>query len=131
MFQKGQVYVRQELHDKYGGQRRGGISTPKSHKFIFLFTGPTGARFGYKDKWVEGRFHYTGEGQVGDMEFKGGNRAIRDHLKLGKELYLFEQLGHGNVEFVSEMTCEGYLLQPGTDLDGNPRQLIVFKLAPA
>ena len=33
MFVPGQIYHRQrEIHDVYGGQRQGGISTPSGHK---------------------------------------------------------------------------------------------------
>jgi hypothetical protein len=30
----------------------------------------------YFDRWEDGIFHYTGEGQVGDQQVAGGNRAI-------------------------------------------------------
>jgi 5-methylcytosine-specific restriction enzyme A len=51
------------------------------------------ANGGYSDEWAdEGIFLYTGEGQHGDMRFIGGNRAIRDHSKNGKALYVFESI---------------------------------------
>ena len=31
-------YKRKELHDNFGGQRQGGISTPRNHPLIFIFT---------------------------------------------------------------------------------------------
>ena len=69
VFEPEQEYRRSELHDKYGGQRQGGISTPKDHPFIMLFTGETGADYGYHDRLDKGVFYYTGEGQVGDMSY--------------------------------------------------------------
>jgi hypothetical protein len=40
MFEVGRVYNRRlEIHQPYGGQRQGGISTPRDWPFIFLFTG--------------------------------------------------------------------------------------------
>ncbi len=40
MFEVGRVYNRRlEIHEPYGGQRQGGISTPRDWPFIFLFTG--------------------------------------------------------------------------------------------
>ena len=81
MFEVGNIYNRRnDIHDPYGGQRQGGISTPKDQPFVFLFTGESGEQYGYRDGWdVNGVFLYTGEGQVGDMEFRVGNRAVRDH----------------------------------------------------
>jgi len=86
------MYRRRELHEKFGGQRQGGISTPAKAPFILLITGESGKPHGYSDEWTnDGTFLYTGEGQRGDMSFVGGNRAIRDHQKNGKALQVFEQ----------------------------------------
>ncbi|MDA1382649.1 MAG: hypothetical protein O3A22_01995 [Bacteroidetes bacterium] len=57
---------------------------------ILIFSSDAGKLYGYKDRWTEDDyFLYTGEGQVGDMEFKKGNLAIRDHEQNGKKLLLF------------------------------------------
>ena len=49
MFEIGQIYHRQQqIHDVYGGQRQGGISTPATAPFVFLFTGDTGEQYGYR-----------------------------------------------------------------------------------
>src|SRR5215510_13686834 len=76
-FEVGQWYKRTTLHAEHGGQRQGGISTPAGKPFLMLFTG-RGGKHGYDDGWHDGVFRYYGEGQVGDMEFTGGNKAIRD-----------------------------------------------------
>jgi len=92
VFTPGQIYRRRDLHAKVGGQRQGGISTPANAPFIFLITGDSGKQHGYSDDWTDdGIFLYTGEGQRGDMRFVAGNRAIRDHIKDGKTLQVFEQ----------------------------------------
>ena len=96
MFEVGKIYNRKEdINSKYGGQQQGGISTPK-RPYIFIFTGLSGQKYGYNDGWDKnGVFLYTGEGQIGDMRFIKGNKAIRDHSINGKELLLFESLGKG------------------------------------
>jgi 5-methylcytosine-specific restriction enzyme A len=68
-FEVGKVYSRRkDIHEKYGGQVQGGISTPKDLPAIFLFTGEGGEAFGYKDGWDEnGIFRLFGNGQKGDM----------------------------------------------------------------
>ena len=86
---------RQQIHDRLGGQRQGGISTPARSPFVILFTGEAGKQHGYNDFWDDnGVLHYYGEGQAGDMQDKGGNRAIREHLQNRKRLLLFQSMGH-------------------------------------
>lgn len=75
-FEVGKEYKRTDIHDAYGGQRQGGISTPADHDLIFLFSSSSGEEYGYIDGWQGDIFHYSGEGQKGDMEFTRGNRAI-------------------------------------------------------
>ena len=90
MFVRGQLYRRKDIHDSYGGSRQSGISPSKDHPFVFLFTGSSGAQFGYADHWDnDGMFIYYGDGQVGDMEFIRGNSAIRDHIDKSREIHLF------------------------------------------
>ena len=74
-FDIGQTYRRQtDIHDVYGGGRQSGISPSADHPFIFIFSGSTGEAFGYEDGWQEAEqtFLYSGEGQLGDMDFIRG-----------------------------------------------------------
>jgi 5-methylcytosine-specific restriction protein A len=131
MFVIGRDYSRRsDIHGRFGGQTQGGISTPADEPFIFLFTGRTGGQYGYEDGWRdEDVFVYTGEGQVGDMEFRAGNRAIRDHAKDGKELLLFEALGKGRpVRFLGKFACPTWEYSRGPDREGNDRTTIRFHL---
>lgn len=132
MFEIGRVYRRRELHDSYGGQRQGGISTPAQHRMVLLFMDPVGQDYGYSDGWqADGTFHFAGEGRRGDMQFVRGNAAIRDHQEQRKALHLFQAAGKGQVRYMGEMVCLGHDLVPGTpDLKDRPRTAIVFRLAP-
>jgi 5-methylcytosine-specific restriction protein A len=127
-FGVGQIYKRTDIHNKYGGQRQGGISTPAKYPFIFLFTGINGERYGYRDGWQGDIFLYTGEGQKGNMEFVSGNRAIRDSSKNGEELHLFKFKKKGFVEYMGQMVCMGYTVRNGPDVERHARELIVFQL---
>ncbi|MEQ8712304.1 MAG: hypothetical protein RIC80_04770, partial [Cyclobacteriaceae bacterium] len=105
MFNEGQVYRRKDIHDMYGGNRQSGISPSAKTRYIFIFTGSSGAQHGYKDEWLnEGVFSYTGEGQSGDMEFTKGNLALRDHLSTGKRVFLFKYIVKGTVKFINELS---------------------------
>jgi 5-methylcytosine-specific restriction enzyme A len=40
-----------DIHEKLGGQRYGGISTPNNAPCVILFTGEAGEAYGYADGW--------------------------------------------------------------------------------
>ena len=133
-FEIGATYRRKpDIHDVYGGGRQSGISPSADHPFVFIFSGSTGESYGYEDGWQEAEqtFLYSGEGQIGDMEFTRGNRALRDHVLNGKKLLLFTALGKGQgVKFEGEFICGGYDFGTGPDRDGTARQTIRFHLTP-
>jgi 5-methylcytosine-specific restriction protein A len=133
----GEDYVRRDIHHAIGGQRQGGISTPHGYPVVLIFTGESGKQHGYGfDGWKsKTEFHYTGEGQPsgGDMVFKRGNLAIRDHLENNERLLLFEQVRSTNnarrVRFVAEMRYRRHRIE-SRDSEGTPRDVIVFELEP-
>jgi 5-methylcytosine-specific restriction protein A len=130
-FSPGQVYRRRELHERFGGQRQGGISTPAKVPVIFLITDDSGKQHGYSDEWTDdGIFLYTGKGQHGYMKFVGGNRAIRDHQKSGKALHVFE---HGKkdkrfLRYLGELEYARTTYRDLPDTEGKQRRAIVFHL---
>jgi 5-methylcytosine-specific restriction protein A len=107
MFIAGERYRRRDLHEKYGGEQQGGISTPSRAPLIMLITGEAGEQHGYVDgPQPDGAFWYTGEGQVGDMAMVRGNRAVAEHRQLGKALHLFDDEGAGTLRAVSRPCSE-------------------------
>src|ERR1051326_284988 len=130
LFQPGRIYRRQQdLHHRFGGQQQGGISTPASHPYIFLFTGESGSSYGYKDDFrSDGTFWYTGEGQVGDMKMDRGNAAIKDHAAEGKSIVLFEYVSGGRVRCIGDAIYLGHHIEERPDRDGNIRNAFVFEL---
>lgn len=131
---EGALYNRlSEIHGEFGGQQRGGISTPTAVPFVFLFTGEAGNEHGYSD-FVDdhGVFHYFGEGQRGDMRMAGGNSAIASHVKDGKRLLLFQMMGKGKpCRYLGEHVAMGHYIQPNIiDRNESLRSAIVFKLQP-
>ncbi len=130
-FVVGQIYNRrQDIHDRFGGQRQSGIVTPSECPVVFVFTG-RGAPHGYADEWsADGTFRYFGEGQKGDMTLTKGNKAVANHAVDGKDLLLFDMLGGGRVRFRGPFNCAGYSFEDGKDRSGNIRKAIVFHLVP-
>lgn len=131
-FEVGALYNRQkEIHAVFGGQQQGGISTPKEHPLVIAFTGEAGVSHGYNDFWDDDEvFHYFGEGQVGDMKYVAGNRAIGEHTNDGKTLVVFQMMGKGRpYRYLGRFMCQSSYVQPGTpDREGQPRSAIVFRL---
>jgi 5-methylcytosine-specific restriction protein A len=72
-------------------------------------------------------FEYFGEGQVGDMSLRAGNRAIAEHSARGKGLLLFQRTSEG-LRFEGEMVCEGYHIERAADRTGVELDAIVFEL---
>lgn len=129
MFKKNKIYKRSKIHDEYGGQRQGGISTPKEYNDIFIFTSNSGKDFGYEDGWVDDvTFKYTGEGQIGDMKFVRGNKAIRDHLENNKTIHLFEKAKDSYVKYVDEVYYTDHDIIKTKDKYDNLREAIQFTL---
>lgn len=133
-FEVGALYHRRDqIHDLLGGQRQGGISTPRDAAVVIAFTGEAGKSHGYDDFWDEdGVFHYFGEGQEGDMQYSGGNRAIDQHASDGKRLLIFQMMGRGKpYRYLGEFVRLSTYSQPDTPATRGPnRTALVFKLAP-
>lgn len=131
-FEVGQRYNRWQLHDVYGGQRYYGIATPADYPAVFLFTGDSGEEYGYEDKFLpDGRFLYTGEGQQGDMEWNGGNAAIRNHKQNGEELHVFEDTDEPwIVTYMGQFEYVDHRIDTLPDETGTPRDAFRFELQP-
>ncbi|WDZ96212.1 HNH endonuclease [Herbaspirillum sp. WKF16] len=135
---KGNVYTRTQLTQLYGGQLQSGIWTPREFPVVFIFSGESGEAYGYNDCWThDGVFEYVGEGQVGDMVFTKGNKALADHRDNGEDVLLFKDLGKGKgVRYEGLFECIGTRpgsgLEKATDANGNKkmRKTIVFELVP-
>lgn len=123
---------RSEIHDRFGGSGGGGISAPARFPLIFIFSGSQGQQHGYEDDWISQNkvFSYSGEGQLGDMKFIRGNLALRDHLKNGKRVFLFDYIKKGIVKFNSELVLFDVGYFEGLDKKGNLRQAIRFFFHP-
>jgi 5-methylcytosine-specific restriction protein A len=129
-FSIGKIYRRSNLHDLFGGNRQSGISSSAKYRIIFAFSGDSGIQYGYKDEWREGVFHYSGEGQIGDMEYTSGNLAIRDHVQNEKELHVFKMTEKAMVKYIGQMVCIGTYTKQGLDKKGKSRRVIFFELIP-
>jgi len=131
-FQIGELYSRKlDINGRFGGSYQGGMAPSNSHPCIFLFTGDAGEAFGYSDGWdEEGIFNYTGQGKNGDMSFdNSNNRAVRDHIIDGRDIYLFQQRGKRELyRFLGQFVCVGYEIKKIPDEQNTIRNGIIFQL---
>lgn len=123
------VYKRSQIHDQYGGNRQGGIAPSARFPYVFIFSGKSGVQYGYEDGWINPSvFSYTGEGQVGDMQFIKGNRSLKEHINTGKRVFLFEYKQKGYVEFICELEFYDIDFFETPDINKNTRIGIRFFL---
>jgi hypothetical protein len=131
----GEVIERTMLHRRYGGSGQGGIAPSRSSPNVMIFSEPaSGEPHGYFDGWRDdGCFHYTGEGQRGDQEMKGGNAAILRHNAAGRVLRLFDG-ARGRVTYEGQFELDGvrpcYTTDAPESKTARPRSVIVFRLRP-
>src|SRR5262245_39394544 len=75
------VYRRRDLHNRFGGNRMGGIVPSRREKTVLLFHTKERAQQFYGDGWdSDGLYWYSGEGTSGEMKWTAANRAVRDHV---------------------------------------------------
>ncbi|QLD11661.1 hypothetical protein [Microbacterium oleivorans] len=135
LLEPGDVVRRRSIHETYGGQQQGGISTPRSIPEILIFTDPdAGAKFGYNQfegLREDGSYSYTGEGQYGPQVFVRGNKAVRDAAKDGKIIRLLRTKGI-LATYVGAFTTgdPAFTIETIPDADGDPRDGIIFNLLP-
>jgi len=107
-----------------GGMRR-------SHRTNTLVIVSDHSRAIYRDRWVDGIFHYTGMGLRGDqsLSYRQNKTLVETRYKKHVDVHLFEvfvpnqYIYRGQVELAGEPYQE---TQP--DVDGNPRKVWVFPL---
>lgn len=129
-FVAGQQYSRQDIHDRYGAQRKGPVATPHDHwPYLFLFVR---LRKEANAQWTDNVLYYTGEGKTGDMEWKGGNKVLREGAGKGKRILLFTLMERvaSTAQFEGEVALQGIDVVDEPDREGNNRKAFVFRLAP-
>lgn len=132
--QPGDKILRRELHAELGGQTQSGISPSSKSPIVMLFSDSvSGEQYGYFDGWHDdGMFHYSGEGQRGDQEMKRGNKALRDHEQLQREVHVFLGSGKGlPVTYLGRFRYVDYYETDAPEIGGGPvRKVFMFRLQP-
>ncbi len=131
----GEVIERGILRQRYGGSPQGGIVPSRTSPNVMVFSeAVSGEQHGYFDGWRDdGCFHYTGEGQRGDQQMKGGNAAILRHAADGRALRLFDG-ARGQVTYQGAFALDAeqptYTTDAPESKTGRVRTVVVFRLRP-
>jgi len=124
---QNQQYKRSELHDHFGGSRQSGISPSAKTDIIFIFSAGSGEQYGYQDGWrPDGRFYYTGEGQLGDQQFERGNTALLEHSENNKRVLLMQESTRSHVQYAADLICVDYSYIQTHAKNGDNRRAILF-----
>lgn len=129
----GAVYKRADLHARFGGSRIAGIVSARDEPIVLLFHTEEPAKQFYRDGFTDdGLYWYSGEGTSGDMKWTAGNRSIRDHTQLRRNLLFFERVRRrgGLWQFTYLMHFSRSREEERLDARGQKRRAIVFGLLP-
>lgn len=110
------------------------MTTSRCSPNILLFSDPkVGEEHGYNDRWDGDEYHYAGEGQRGDQEFKRTNRALLRHKETGRAVRVFQGV-RGIVTYVGEFELAAdpgyYLVDAKATGTTALRKVIMFRLVP-
>ncbi len=136
-YEPGRLVMRNEIHKAIGGSFRHGMTSCLDQSAFVIFHNPDGGRrYGY-DVWegfdVEGNFHFTGQGKVGDQKLSNNNKKLLETKERGLPVHLFMTTGDGRPYTYFGEYCLGspaFSLETAPDEIGNSRRVFVFNLIP-
>lgn len=137
----GAILFRADIMEIWGGSPQGGIAPANKSNSVLLYSDPAkGEQFGYLDGWLpdDGAglvFEYTGHGQSGPQQMRGGNRAVRDRAAKGHLIRVFTACGMPNERpqphrYLGEFELKQVIRRDALGADGQMRSVIVFRLRP-
>ena len=135
-YEVGEKFKRSEMHQLIGGSFRHGMTKCNGGNDFLLFQDAKNSRkFGY-DKWegaqVDGSFHYTGQGTIGNQELTRANASLMKASESNIPIHLIESEA-GTCTYLGQ-----YILgEPPFTIERAPdanaeyeRDVFVFKLVP-
>ena len=105
----------------------GGMASRPRQNALLLITHAGGARPNeYGDYWDGDELVYTGRGKRGHQKRDGQNRLLGDNARTN---YVFEPAASRQLRFLGEATCVEEWTEQADDDDGNPRDVLRFRLS--
>ena len=135
-YRPGETFLRREMHEKVGGSFRHGMtSCSAGSEFLLFHDKKKSVKFGY-DVWeglqADGKFHYTGQGTLGNQTLTKSNLALIRAGELGHPIHLIESV-EGTCTYIGEYLLDdpNFFIEEAPDaLQESLRKVFVFRLAP-
>ena len=135
-YRVGEKFKRSEMHKIVGGSFRHGMtSCSNGTEFLLFHDSKKNKKFGY-DVWegaqIDGSFHYTGQGTIGDQKLNKSNKALIKSDDLGHKIHLIES-NDGICTYIGEFMLgePQYEIRDAPDVNKHKmRKVFVFKLIP-
>ena len=119
------------LLEKFGIVRRGfgrGINVTPNSVVLISNVQKQHGQFVYHDKWEEGRYVYSGEGQTGNQIMSAGNMAILNADRDGKVIHLLIKYSSKEYIYQGIFGLVKHYFKDEADANGRIRKEIKFVL---
>jgi len=124
------------MHEKVGGSFRHGMtSCSEGSEFLLFHDKKKSVKFGYhvwEGLQADGKFHYTGQGTLGDQTLTKSNLALIRAGELGHAIHLIESV-EGVCTYIGEYLLDdpNFFIEDAPDaLQETLRKVYVFRLTP-
>ena len=119
------------LLEKFGIVRRGfgrGINVTSNSVVLVSNVQKQHGQFVYHDKWEEGRYVYSGEGQTGNQIMSAGNMAILNADRDGRVIHLLIKFSSKEYIYQGIFGLVKHYFKDEADANGRIRKEIKFVL---
>jgi hypothetical protein len=135
-YRPGETFLRSEMHEKVGGSFRHGMtSCSAGSEFLLFHDKKKSVKFGYhiwEGLQADGKFHYTGQGTLGNQTLTKSNLALIRAGELGHAIHLIESVD-GTCTYIGEYLLDDpnfFIAEAPDELQESLRKVYVFRLAP-
>lgn len=125
------VYTYEDVEKKFGIVRRGfgrGINVTPNSVVLISNVQKQHGQFVYHDRWEEGCYVYSGEGQTGNQIMSAGNMAILNADRDGKVIHLLIKYSSKEYFYQGIFGLVDYYFKDEADANGRIRKEIKFVL---
>jgi hypothetical protein len=135
-YHPGETFLRGEMHERVGGSFRHGMtSCSAGTEFLLFHDKKKSVKFGYhvwEGLQADGKFHYTGQGTLGDQSLTKSNLALIRASEIGNAIHLIESVD-GVCTYLGEFLLDdpNFFMEEAPDsLQEGLRKVFVFRLIP-
>lgn len=131
--ERRQIYTNADLMEIFAISGQGGMRRSHRTNSLVLISNHhrSKERNPYEDKWINGVFHYTGMGMIGDQNINDRqNRTLAESNENEVSVYLFESFRTNEYTYIGKVYLAGtpYYVEE-VDSNSNLRKVIKFPVS--